>query len=198
MKRLALLLLLPLTLLACGDDDGSGVTSEGAGSGSGSASASGSGSASGSHASASGAEASGSHAEAGECVLVGNTEDEAASEVHVALDEWSIAPDADSVAAGVVEFEAVNEGEHPHELVIVKGATPEELTIGPEGLDEEALPEGAEVLGEIEGFPGGQTCAGHFELAAGDYSLVCNIVEEHDGATEAHATMGMVAPFTVT
>ena len=196
MKRIAyLLLVLPLALLACGDDDGDGVTSSGAASAS-SGSGSGAGSASG--ASGSEASASGSHAATGECVLVGNTEDDAAAEVHVKLSEWAIEADTESVPAGVIAFEAVNEGAEPHELVLVKGATPDQLTIGDEGLDEAALPEGAEVLGEIEGFPSGQTCAGHFELAAGDYSLVCNIVEEHDGEMEAHATEGMVSAFTVT
>jgi hypothetical protein len=114
----------------------------------------------------------------------------------VTLDEWKITPDTTTVAAGVIEFEAMNEGEDDHELVIVKGASPDQLTITEDGLDEEALPEGAEVLGEIEGFPGGEECAGHFELAAGDYSLVCNIVEESEN--EAHAHDGMVTAFTVT
>ena len=183
-----LLLAAALTFAACGDDDGGSVT-EAAGDGSQSASASGSGSGS-----ASGS-ASGSHAGAdGECVLVGNTEAAADTVVQVALDEWTIEAETQSVEAGVIEFEAENVGEEPHELVIVKGAAPEDLTITEAGLDEEALPEGAEVLGEIEGFDGGTTCAGHFDLEPGAYSLVCNIVEED----EAHAHEGMVTAFTVT
>jgi uncharacterized cupredoxin-like copper-binding protein len=129
------------------------------------------------------------------CEIVGGTDADAAAEVHVVLDEWTIKADTTTVAAGNVLFEATNEGEDDHELVLVKGAKPAELTITEEGLDEDALPEGAEVLGEIEGFPSGETCAGTFELTAGDYALVCNIVEESEH--EAHADEGMVTAFTV-
>jgi hypothetical protein len=141
-------------------------------------------------------EAVGDTAAETECEIVGGTDAVADTDVAVVLDEWTIKADTTTVAAGNVAFEAVNEGEDDHELVLVKGATPGDLTITEDGLDEEALPEGAEVLGEIEGFPGGDTCAGVFELTAGDYALVCNIVEEAEH--EAHAKEGMVAAFTVT
>jgi hypothetical protein len=135
-------------------------------------------------------------ASAADCEIVGGTDADAAAEVHVTLDEWSIDADARTVGAGTVRFEATNDGVEPHELVLVRGADPDELTITADGLDEAALPEGAVVLGEIEGFPSGQTCAGTFQLEAGAYALVCNIVEA--GEHEAHAQMGMVAAFTVT
>lgn len=184
MKRLVALLFLPALLLAaCAEDDGGSVTTEGSGSSSGSASSSGSGSGS-----ASGSAAAG-------CEVVGGTTERATGELHLTLDEWSIEADADTVEAGVVKFEATNEGEDDHEVVIVQGATPDELTITEDGLDESALPEGAEVLGELEGFPGGESCEGSFELEAGDYSLVCNIVEEAEN--EAHAHEGMVRALTV-
>jgi hypothetical protein len=141
-------------------------------------------------------EATGETAAETECEIVGGTDAVADTEVGVVLDEWTIKADTDTVAAGNVTFEAVNEGEDDHELVLVKGAKPGDLTITEDGLDEEALPEGAEVLGEIEGFPAGDTCAGVFELTAGDYALVCNIVEESEH--EAHAMEGMVTAFTVT
>lgn len=189
MKLRAPLLVLAaaLTFAACGDDDGGSVT-EANGAGSSSASASGSAAGSGS--------GSASAAESGECVLVGDTEAAADTVVETTLEEWAIGTSRPDAPAGVIEFRAVNEGQHGHELVIVRGAGPEELTITEAGLDEEALPEGAEVLGEIEGFPGGETCAGNFELEAGDYTLVCNIVEEEDHVV--HAEKGMVAAFTVT
>jgi plastocyanin len=131
-----------------------------------------------------------------ECEIVGGTDTEATTELHVTLDEWKIESDATTVAAGPVHIEATNAGEDDHEVVLVKGATPDQLTITADGLDEEALPEGAEVLGEIEGFPGGDECAGTFELTAGSYALVCNIVEESEH--EAHAQLGMVTALTVT
>lgn len=191
-KRASLLLVVAaLALFGCGDDDGGTVTSEGSGSGSGSGSASASGSGSGS---ASGS-ASGSSAAAG-CEVVGGTDEAGTTEVHAVLDEWTIEVDTDTVEAGAITFEADNVGADDHELVIVKGATPSELTITEDGLDESALPEGAEVLGELEGFPGGESCTGTFALDAGDYSLVCNIVEASED--EAHAHEGMVTGFTVT
>ena len=170
-RALLLLAVLGTTVLAgCGSDDGS------------TASASASASASGSTAS-------------GECEVVDGTDAERDAEVHVTLDEWAIDADTDSVEAGNIEFDAKNIGEDDHELVIVKGALPKDLTITDDGLDEDALPEGAEVLGEIEGFPGGDSCHGTFELAAGDYTLLCNIVEASEH--EAHAHEGMVTAFRV-
>jgi uncharacterized cupredoxin-like copper-binding protein len=130
-----------------------------------------------------------------ECEIVGGTETDAVAEVHVTLDEWTIEAEPTKVAAGAVRFETENVGEDDHELVLVKGAKPDQLTITADGLDEKALPAGAEVLGEIEGFPGGEECSGTFELTKGEYALVCNIVE--DDEHEAHAQMGMVSAFTV-
>ena len=168
MRRIAFLLLLPLALIACSDDDGDGVTSSGAASAS-SGSASGSAAASGS--------GSGSSAGPDGCQVIGGTDAEATGEVRVVLDEWSVAPDKDSVAAGAITFDVTNEGDEPHELVIVQDG---------------------EELVELEAFAAGETCTGTFELAAGDYELVCAIVEEHDGETEDHAAEGMRTPFTVT
>ena len=179
MRRLAALLLVVLALAACGDDDGGSVTSEGGGSASGSGSASGAG--------------SGSAASEG-CQVVGGVAGAGDTEIQVTLSEWAIVADAE-VAAGTVTFETANEGEEPHEVVIVRGATPDELEIGDDGLDEEALPDGAEVVGEIEPFAGGETCTGTFELEAGDYALVCNIVDDHGHG--AHAAEGMVTGLTV-
>jgi hypothetical protein len=178
-----------LVLAACSDDDGGDVrtTSD---EGSGSASASGSGSGSGS------ASASGSAVEA-ECVPVGDA-DSASATIAITLDEFSIESDASEVAAGSVHFAVDNAGEEPHELVIVKGVAVDDLPTDADGaLDEAALPEGA-LIGEVESFPAGETCDGTFELEAGDYTLICNLVEEEDGAMEAHLAEGMVTALTVT
>lgn len=200
-----LALVLTVGIAACGTDDGADVRtigSEGSGSVSGSASGPGSGSASGSgpaSGSASGSgpasgSASGSgSAAAAECVPVGEG---GGTPVDVVLGEWVVEPDPAEVEAGSVTFLADNAGSEVHELVIVR-ATRDELTVTDGQVDEEALPDGA-FIGEIEGFPAGETCEGTFELAAGDYTLFCNIVEtEEDGTLESHYEEGMVAEFTV-
>ena len=185
---------------ACGsDDDGAAVRNVGEES-SGSASGSGSGSASGSHASgseASGSEASGSHASgsmaSGECEVEDGIEATDAEQVAVTLDEWGVGPESDQVTPGAVTFAAENIGEDEHELVVVKAADADSLPTDDDGaVDLEAL--GEDVIGEIEAFPGGDTCEGTFELTAGDYVLLCNLV--HDD--EVHFAEGMHAPFTVT
>jgi hypothetical protein len=171
---------------ACGDDDGGGVRESGSGTGTGTGSAThtGTGSASGTGV-------------AGECVPVGDLAT-ATTRVNVTLDEWVIEPETASAPAGAVGFVARNEGEEPHELVIVQGVAPADLPLKSNGsLDEEELPEGA-LIGEIESFPAGTSCNGVFDLTPGEYTLVCNIVEEEDGEHESHLEEGMVTTFTVT
>lgn len=173
---------LALVLAACGDDDGATVREIG-GSGSGSGSASGS---------ASGSHASGSHS--GSASGVACKAPEAGHEtLEMTLDDYSIELADDEVAAGELVFVAENVGEHPHEVVVVKGVAPDELPIEDGKLDEAALPDGA-LLGEIEQFAPGQTCAGEFELEAGDYTLFCNVVE----GDRSHAADGMATALTVT
>lgn len=150
----------------CGDDDSSN-----------SASASSTGSASGVSA----------------CVPVG---DGSGTEVRVTLDEWSVAAAPAAVPAGMVTFDVRNDGEEPHELVVVRGVASDALTVVDGKVDEDALPAGA-FIGEVEAFPAGEACEGTFELAAGSYTLFCNIVEEHDGQPESHFEEGMVTSFEV-
>jgi hypothetical protein len=215
-----------LGLAACGDDDdGSSVrdidgdcdpsAASGSGSGSGSASESesesGSGSESGSASgsaseceepsgSGSGSEsasepASGAAAE-GECIFEGESDAEATESVELTLTEYAIEADTTEVAAGSIEFSAVNDGAEDHEVVIVQfDGDPAELPVDDDGnADEEQLPEGA-VIGEIEGFAAGGTCAATFDLEPGEYVLLCNIFEEEEH--EAHFEEGMLTSFTV-
>jgi uncharacterized cupredoxin-like copper-binding protein len=156
-----------LLAMACGDDDGT-VSGSASGSGSGSGVASGSGS-----------------GVAG-CELAGS----GATDVTVTLQEWSVEAAESSVTAGDVRFVAKNEGEEPHELVVVRADSPDELTVEDGKVAEDALPDGA-LIGEIEPFPAGQTCERSFELAAGNYVLFCNIVEQEDGRLESHFENGM-------
>ena len=193
-RALAGLTLVPLLAAGagCGDDDGADVRELGSADESGSAAASGSASASGS------AAASGSASAAtAACEPVGDAST-ADRELAVSLDEWSIEPEAPSIAAGAVTFTADNVGEEAHELVVVRGDDPSALPVEEGKVQEDQLAEGA-FIGEIEAFPAGEQCQGTFELAAGDYILLCNIVEElPDGSLESHFEMGMVTTLTVT
>jgi hypothetical protein len=134
----------------------------------------------------------GEHA-AAPCERVG---DGNGSKVAVALDEWTVAAEPATAPAGPVTFAIDNEGEHPHELVVVKVPAPSALKVTDGKVDEEALPAGA-FIGEVEAFPAGDSCEGTFELTAGKYQLFCNIVEEHDGEPESHFENGMVTAFAV-
>jgi hypothetical protein len=191
-KRMWILVVVALAVAACGGDDGGSVRSVGSGSASGSGS--GSGSASGSASGSGSASASGSAV--AECVPVGDsaTSDET---VAVTLDEWSVTPEAESVAAGNVTFDVSNEGEDAHELVIVRANDVESLPLNADDIvDEEALDAGA-FIGEVEAFPAGEACEGTFELEPASYALFCNIVEEEEGEIENHFQLGMVTEFTV-
>ena len=122
----------------------------------------------------------------------------AATTVAVTLQEFSVLPAPASAPAGQVTFEAKNTGpEDPHELVVIKtDLDPGKLPTTPEGkVDEEGA--GIEVIGEIEEFKVGETRSSSFDLTAGGYVLICNVVEEEEGKTEAHYQEGMRAAFTV-
>jgi hypothetical protein len=192
----ALSLLVALVAAACGDDDGADVRSEPStavstpssvsASGSGSVVASGTGSAS---------EPGGASGPA--CPPVGE-DTSATTTVGVKLDEFSIQTDASRVPAGTIRFTVDNIGKEKHEFVVVAGVSPGDLPLDHDGaLDEAALPPGA-LVGEIEPFPPGEVCDGVFTLAAGDYTLLCNVVEREDGKTESHLHEGMVTRLAVT
>jgi hypothetical protein len=121
-----------------------------------------------------------------------------ATTVAVTLQEFAVIPAEDTAPAGEVTFEATNEGpEDPHELVVARtDLAPDALPTAEDGSVDEGG-EGVEVIGEIEEFAPGATETATFDLEAGSYVLLCNIVEEHEGEIEAHYTLGMRAPFVV-
>jgi hypothetical protein len=174
----------------CGSDDGSDVRSSGCGgSGSGAASGSASGAASGS--------GTGTCAPAAKCDPFGN-KDRADTTVQVTLNEFTVQLDKASVPAGMIHFALDNKGKEPHEFVVVEAASRDALPLDKDGaLEETKLPKGS-VVGEVEPFPGGKTCDGTFDLAAGRYQLLCNIVETDNGKPESHLHEGMVVSFEVT
>ena len=181
LSRLAVALALVVGLAACGDDDGAGVrdvtptNATGAASGSASASA---------------------VAPDGACTPVGE-ELTTTAVVELDLVEYAITVDPPTVPAGVIHLEAHNEGALRHEIVVVRAASAAELPTTDEGsFAEDEVPAGT-VLGEIEPFGAGLTCDGSFELAAGSYVLLCNLVDVESDAFTAHFANGMMSVLTV-
>ena len=119
--------------------------------------------------------------------------------VDVTLQEWAVVPAVASVAAGPVTFNVSNKGpDDPHEMVIVKtDLAPGQLPADEFGkVDEEGA--GLEAIGEIEEFDPGKVETATFDLKAGSYVLICNIVQdEPDGSKESHYRQGMYIAFTV-
>jgi hypothetical protein len=183
-------------LAACGGDDGGGVRDIGGASGSGTASgASGSGSGGSGSGSGGSGSGSGSSKEAEpECRPFGDMSS-ATSTVNVTFNEWAITLDTNTAPAGRVAFVARNEGKEPHELVVLHGPSTNLPTDENGALDEDKLA-GGTLVGEIEPFPAGETCDGTFELTPGEYTLVCNVVEEKEG--HVHLKLGMLSTLTVT
>ena len=116
----------------------------------------------------------------------------AATEANVTLQEWAVIPDALTIPAGSVTFNATNVGPaDPHELVIVKTDLPaDQLPTRDDGGFDEAA-EGVEVIGEIEEFEPETTQSATFDLPPGNYVFLCNLVEEEEGELESHYQMGM-------
>lgn len=136
-------------------------------------------------------------AAAPECMPTGDPAT-ADTTVDVTLDEWVLKVEPGTAPAGTISFAATDTGAEAHEMVLIKGVAPNDLPLAEDGsLDEEQLPEGA-LIGEIEPFPAGEDCQATFALEAGEYTLLCNIVEtegEHVG--RSHVKEGMVTVFTV-
>jgi hypothetical protein len=114
--------------------------------------------------------------------------------VEVTVSEWLVdAPE--SIEGGEVTFDVHNGGAFVHELVLVRSETAD-LPTKPDGsVDESQLDESAEI-GEIEDIAVGKSAEWKVSLAAGDYVMFCNLVEEDEGG--AHFAQGMVTTLTVT
>jgi uncharacterized cupredoxin-like copper-binding protein len=116
------------------------------------------------------------------------------AEVDVVLSEFIVDPSEDSVEAGEVTFALDNQGGETHEFLVVEAASADDVPVDDDGaFDEEA--DG--VLDEVEDIEAGETAELTLDLEAGDYVLLCNIVEEENGEAESHFAEGMHANFTV-
>jgi len=121
-----------------------------------------------------------------------------AATVEVQVQEWAVIPAEDVVPAGEMTFDVENTGpDHPHEFMVIRtDLAPDALPAAEDGsVDEEG--EGIEVIGEIEEFAPGETRSSTFDLEAGNYVLICNLVEGHEGEMMVHYSLGMRVPFTV-
>jgi uncharacterized cupredoxin-like copper-binding protein len=118
--------------------------------------------------------------------------------VDVVLSEFIVDPAQDTAAAGEVTFALDNQGGETHEFVVVEAASADDLPVDDDSaFDEEAFGED-NVLGEVEEIEAGDTAELTLDLEAGDYVLLCNIVEEEeDGEVESHFAEGMHTTFTV-
>jgi uncharacterized cupredoxin-like copper-binding protein len=84
-------------------------------------------------------------------------------------------------AAGSITFEVTNGDTFPHELVVIKTElTAEELETTAEGTAVDIEGSG-ELIGTIKAteLPVGTTAIASFEMDAGHYALICNVIGHH-------------------
>lgn len=113
-----------------------------------------------------------------------------ASSLSATLKEFSIELDHDDVPAGAVTIDAENAGSVLHEIVVLRtDLDPAELPVRNGRVDEPAIREHGEILGEIEEFDPGTSAEGTFNLQPGKYILVCNV--------PGHYQSGMYTVLTV-
>jgi uncharacterized cupredoxin-like copper-binding protein len=106
--------------------------------------------------------------------------------IEVVLTDFAVRPSADSAPHGSVTFAARNGGEVAHELVVIRSDAEPGALPQAEGKVDEAQ---VDVVGEIPEMKPGTGDSEAFELEAGRYLLICNVV--------GHYAAGMVATFTV-
>ena len=115
--------------------------------------------------------------------------------VTIRLNEYSVAPDAESAVSGPIAFQVTNKGpKEEHEFVVVRTElAPDALPTQSDGsVNEDAV----DVVDEIEEFPVGETMDLTVDLGPGSYVLICNVVQEQDGQTISHYERGMFRAFT--
>jgi uncharacterized cupredoxin-like copper-binding protein len=109
-----------------------------------------------------------------------------AGALDVALSEWAVQPAQAQADAGPVEFMAVNDGDMPHELEVVKTDTKAADLPVKDGVAEV---EESEVVGEADDIEPGAEKPLSVDLKPGHYVLLCNL--------PSHYEQGMYADFDV-
>jgi iron uptake system component EfeO len=117
--------------------------------------------------------------------------------VKVTLTEWAVVLDKDTAPAGNVTFQVTNAGtQFKHEFVVIKtDLAPADLPADETGKVDEAGA-GISFIGEVEELEIGASQTASFDLTAGKYVLICNIVEAA-GGHQSHYNEGMRVAFTV-
>lgn len=125
------------------------------------------------------------------CTTRGATTKLPSANVLVDVDAGSI--ELPAIPAGVVRIVVRNFDSEPHGLVLTELESPDDLTIGDDGLvDEEALPN---KLFRIAEFPGNTICEGAFELPPGHYVVFSPAPGDVDAGIVAELTIcDSVAP----
>ena len=120
------------------------------------------------------------------------TDGTAGDVAEVSLVEWElIAPT--EYAAGSITFNATNDGQFPHEFVVIAGDGYASLPQAENGaVLEDELPAGA-LIGRAERFAPGTSASVTFDLAPGNYVLLCNIAVGEN----SHAGAGQTLDVTV-
>jgi len=114
----------------------------------------------------------------------------AATTLDEKLDEFKITGAA-AAKAGAVGFTLTNVGKGAHEFAVIKGEFASLPKNANGTVDEAQLASGA-LVGRVAKFAGaGGTCSGVFDLAAGTYSLLCNIEFKNGPTIISHAGKGM-------
>jgi len=116
--------------------------------------------------------------------------DESGGDVAITLQEFAVAAQPSSVAAGEVTFDVTNAGpDDTHEFVVIQtDLAPDELPTDETGaVDEEG--EGMVAVDEIEDIEVGANPTLTVDLEAGNYVLICNIYDEDE--QESHYQEGM-------
>lgn len=114
-----------------------------------------------------------------------------AGSIQVDLLNWAVQPAASSANAGEVTFYAVHDMAHAH--MTDEGGVTHDLQVM------RKKPDGSlEMIGQVQGLKMGEAKALTLNLAAGDYELSCNVVEQINGKVIAHYAKGMHTEFKVT
>lgn len=114
-----------------------------------------------------------------------------AGSIRVGLVNWAVEPAATSAKAGEVTFYAVHDAAHGHSND--EGGVTHDLQVMRKKSDGSL-----EMAGQVTGLKMGDAKALTLNLAAGDYELSCNVVEEFKGKVIPHYAKGMKTPFKVT
>lgn len=112
--------------------------------------------------------------------------------IAVSMVEWEIDAPTE-YAAGDVTFTATNNGNFPHEFVVIAGDGYESLPLADGGaVIEDELPPNA-LLGRTDRVSGGESADLAVTLEPGNYVLLCNL----GGGSNSHAGRGQTLDITV-